>query len=127
MSPQAWPVVATNHVEACPLPSRCQKFDPGLMLSHLKWLEIVWASVRPALPPKTESAPSGSDETKLVPSGSDETEPAPSGSGKVEPVPLGSKEVGPPRGVGRDSNYALNHLGELMFVAISFLPPFGFP
>jgi hypothetical protein len=35
MSSHAWPVTATGHVEACPLPSRCQKFDPKLVLSHL--------------------------------------------------------------------------------------------
>jgi hypothetical protein len=71
------------------------------MLSHLKWLEIVWASVRPALPPKTEFAPSGSDEMEPAPLGSDETEPAPSRSGKAEPVPLGSKEAGPLKGSGK--------------------------
>jgi hypothetical protein len=70
------------------------------MLSYLKWLEIVWASVRPVLPPKTEFAPSRSDETKLVPLGSDETEPAPSRLGKVEPMPLGSKEAAPLEGLG---------------------------
>jgi hypothetical protein len=50
-------------------------------------------------------------------------ESAPSGSGNTEPVPLGSDETDPPRGVGRDGNYALNRPGELMFVAISSLPP----
>jgi hypothetical protein len=69
------------------------------------------ALVRHALPPDTESAPLGSGETEPVPMGSDET----------ESVPLGSDEARPPRGVGRDGKYALNHLGELMFVAISSL------
>jgi hypothetical protein len=43
------------------------------------------------------------------------------GSDETESVPLGSDEARPPRGVGRDGKYALNHLGELMFVAISSL------
>jgi hypothetical protein len=35
MCPQAWPVAAMGHVEACSLLSRCQKFDLGLVLLHL--------------------------------------------------------------------------------------------
>ena len=32
VSPQVWSVVVTGHVEMCPLPSRCQGFDPGVVL-----------------------------------------------------------------------------------------------
>jgi hypothetical protein len=35
VSSQAWPVTAMGRIEACPLPSRCQKSDPELVLSHL--------------------------------------------------------------------------------------------
>jgi hypothetical protein len=58
--------------------------------------------------------------------GSNEAEPAPLGPGEAESVPLGSNEVGAPRGVGRDGNYVLNRPGELIFIAISSLPP-GIP
>ena len=34
VSPQVWSVVATGHVKTCPLPSWCQKFDPGVVLLH---------------------------------------------------------------------------------------------
>jgi hypothetical protein len=35
VKPQVWPITVMGRVEACLLPSRCQKSDPILELSHL--------------------------------------------------------------------------------------------
>jgi hypothetical protein len=34
VSSQVWPVMAMGHVEMCPLPFWCQKFDPRFALLH---------------------------------------------------------------------------------------------
>jgi len=78
VNPQAWPVVATGHVKACPRPFWCQRLDPG---PHA-WTVVVGGGTDPP------------GEAKPAPEGLDETEPSPEGSGETAPVPLGSSDTG---------------------------------
>jgi hypothetical protein len=89
-----WPVVATGHVETCPLPSWRQKHCLGPTPPHSQWLDKAPARGRIHFPGSGEadSPLEGSGEAEPVPLGSDETEPAPLGSDETESAPLGSGE-----------------------------------
>jgi hypothetical protein len=124
VSSQAWPVMATGHVEACLLPSRCQKFDPRLRApTSVVAGDSAGPPRGPTLQPEAEFAPSGSGKAESPFEGWGETEPAPLVSDETEPAPLGlGKMESSPEGSGEYRNHALNRLDELMLMATGFLP-----
>jgi hypothetical protein len=112
VSPLAWPIAATGHVEACPLPSRCQKFDPQ---ARAFTSIAVGDSAGPC-----EACVFARDRIRALRVERDGARAL--GVGRDGVCARGVRRGGPPQEVGRDGNYALNRLGELMFIAISFLP-----
>jgi hypothetical protein len=126
VSSQAWPVTATGRVEACLLPSWCQKFDPGLRApTSVMAGDSAGPPRGPTLQPEAEFAPSGSGKAESPPpfEESGETKPAPLVSDETEPAPLGlGKTESSPEGSGEYRNHALNRPGEFMLMATGFLP-----
>ena len=93
---------ARGHVEMCPLPARCQKFDLGLyFLAHCGWR-------RYGLP--SGAAPEGSGDQEPPTQRPSEAEPPTQRSGEAEPAHLW---------VGWSCSHALDCSDESMLMTIS--------
>ena len=91
-----------GHVEMCPLPARCQKFDLGLyFLARSGWRQygLLFGA-----------APEGSGETEPLTQMPGEAEPPTQRSGEAEPAHLG---------VGWSCSRALDYSDESMLMTIS--------
>jgi hypothetical protein len=91
-APQAWPAMASGHVEVCPFPF-------GIRSSTLALSFCICGGWRQRGPPagpaplsKGDRAPSGSGGAELPFLGSGEARPVPLGSGEARPAPKGSDE-----------------------------------
>jgi hypothetical protein len=91
-APQAWPIMTTGRIEACPFPSGVRSLTSGLSFYVCGGWRQCRPPARPTPSPESDHAPSGSGEAELSFSGSGEARPVPLGLGEAQPSPKGSDE-----------------------------------